>query len=94
MASRIIGFEFSISTRDDGTLEAVYIRVNDGKVAKTDEIIEDILLADYNSTGKLLGVEILAPVKLAKITKLIEKPRRSSFRKAVKNAAPEEFVLS
>ena len=29
--------------------------------AKTVEIIQDTVLADYSDTGKLIGIEILAP---------------------------------
>jgi len=93
-ASRAIGFEISISARDDGTLEAVYIKIADGKVAKTKEVSTDVLLADYSASGKLLGIEILAPVKLSKIAPLVDPPRRSSFRRLVKRAAPRELVLA
>ena len=41
-----IGFELSISARDDGTLEALYILLQDAKIVRTDEIVEDIVLAD------------------------------------------------
>lgn len=88
-----IGFEISVSARDDGTLEAVYIRMNEGKIAKTVEVDEDVVLADYDSQGKLLGIELLAPVRLAKIVKLVDAPRRPSFRKAIKRGAPEEFLV-
>jgi uncharacterized protein YuzE len=92
--SKIIGFEISVSTRDDGTIEAAYIKLADGKVAKTTEISQDVALADYDAAGNLLGIEILAPVKLSQITPLVEPPRRPSFRKAVKNAAPRQLVLA
>jgi hypothetical protein len=62
-------------------------------VAKTREIVEDILLADYDSRGRLLGVEILAPVKLSALLRLVEQPRRKPFRKFITRAAPEDFVL-
>lgn len=88
------GFEMSISARNDGTIEAVYILVRDNKAARTREIIEDILLADYNSRGQLVGIEILAPVKLAKITPLVDEPRRRIFRRFIKEQAPNELVLS
>ena len=84
----------SISARDDGTIEAVYILVRDNKAVRTKEIVEDILLADYNSRGQLVGIEILAPVKINKIATLVEEPRRRPFRRFVKARAPEELVLA
>ena len=93
MASRrLIGFEMSISARDDGTLEAVYILVRDRKVAKTVEILPDILMADYDRRGELVGIEILAPVKLSRLTSLVEKPKRRSFRRFVQETAPGELI--
>ncbi|MHC4698694.1 MAG: DUF2283 domain-containing protein, partial [Planctomycetota bacterium] len=76
---RQVGFEMSISARNDGTIEALYILVRDNKAVRTREIVEDILLADYNSRGQLVGIEILAPVKLAQITPLVEEARRRPF---------------
>jgi uncharacterized protein YuzE len=75
-------------------VEAVYIKLADGKVARTTEILRDVTLADYDASGDLLGIEILAPVRLSKLTSLIEPPRRVSFSKAVKKAVPKELVLA
>ena len=89
-----VGFELSISGRDDGTLEAAYIRLSRSKVAKTKEIVEDILLADYNASGDLIGIEILAPVKLSQLTKLVDERKRRQFRRFVQHSAPHELVLT
>ena len=96
MAKRkeIVGFELSLSGRDDGTLEAAYIRFKSGRVAKTREIREDTLLADYDHSGDLVGIEILSPVKLSDLTDVVEAPRRSFFRKFVKHAVPQQFVTA
>ncbi len=91
---RQAGFEMSISARNDGTIEAVYILVRDDKAARTKEIVEDVLLADYNSRGQLVGIEILAPVKIAKITMLVDESRRRPFRRFVRDRAPKELVLT
>lgn len=84
----------SISARNDGTIEAVYILVRDNKAARTKEIVEDILLADYDRRGQLVGIEILAPVKLAKIMPLVEEGRRRPFKRFIKEQAPHELVLA
>ncbi len=88
----ILGFELSVSARGDGTVEAMYIRISNRKVSKTDEVIEDVLLVDLDSHGDLVGIEILAPVKLSQITEIVEKPRRAIFRKFVRQAAPKKLV--
>ncbi|MCH7592250.1 MAG: DUF2283 domain-containing protein [Planctomycetes bacterium] len=94
MQGKAIGFEMSISARNDGTVEAVYILVRGNKVARTKEIIEDILLADYDSRGQLVGIEILAPVRIQRITPLVEQPRRRPFSKFVRERAPADLVLA
>ncbi len=93
-AKQELGFEISISGRNDGTLEAVYITVRDGMAAKTKEVIEDILLADYDNRGRLVGIEILAPVKISKLTPLVDEKRRKPFRNFVKMQAPQDLVLA
>lgn len=91
----IVGFELSTSARNDGTIEAIYISFSPcGKVARTEEIHGDILLADYDDDDKLIGLEILAPVKISELAKLVEGPKRAPFKKFVRSAAPHDFVLN
>ena len=93
VSHRPIGFEISISARDDGTLEALYIRLSTNKIAKTKEVLgQDEVFADYDSSGKLVGIEILSPVRLTKLVQLVDAPRRKPFRKFVRTAAPEQLV--
>ena len=40
----------------------VYIRFKDGKSAKTEEIVDGKVFADYDTHWRLLGVELLGPV--------------------------------
>lgn len=87
-----VGFELSISGRDDGTIEAAYIHLTDRKIRRTKEIVEDVLLADYSSDGTLVGIEILAPVKISQLTRLVERPKRQSFKRFLKQSAPVELV--
>jgi len=84
----------SISARNDGTIEAVYILLTDAKAVRTREVMEDILLADYDSRGHLVGIEVLAPVKMAKLAPLVDEPRRRSFRRFIRQRAPEELILT
>lgn len=89
-----ISFECSISARDDGTLEAAYLQVAHGQAARTVEMIPDILMADYDAAGNLLGFELLAPVKLADILQVVEPPIRQPFQRFVEKAAPRELVTA
>ena len=83
-----------ISASQDGAIQAVYILVRDNKAARTEEIVEDRLLADYDSRGQLVGVEILGPVKIAKITRLVQEPRRRPLRRFIREQAPDGLVLA
>lgn len=95
VAPKPIGFELSISARDDGTLEALYIRLSTNKIARTDEVPGKAeIFADYDSSGELVGLEILSPVKLSKLTSLVAQPRRQPFRRFVRNAAPDKLVCA
>ena len=95
MEKNNIQLEVSMSARDDGTIEAVYIRLRDGKVARTREIIEDILNADEGESGELLGFEILAPVKISDLQRHLKSPRhRIPFAKFVEEAVPDSFLQS
>jgi hypothetical protein len=88
----VAGFELSLSGRDDGTVQAAYFRVKKGNVARRYEVVPDTVMADYDSNGDLLGIEVLAPVKLSVLAKQVEQSRSSSFRKFVRHSAPHELV--
>jgi len=87
-----IGFEISTSARDDGTIEAVYIHFTHNPVAKTKQIQGDILLADFDKDGKVVGLEILAPVRISDLTRLVEPARRTPFESLLQRAYPPELV--
>lgn len=87
-----VGFELSVSGRDDGTIEAAYVYLSKRKVARTKEVVEDILLADYDAKGRLIGVEILAPIRLSKIAALVDRPQRAQLVKFLRCSAPQELV--
>ena len=71
----------------------MYVHLSKKKVTRTLEVAgNDEVLADYDSKGNLVGIEILSPVKLKKIVELVDKPRRAPFRKFIRTAAPSELV--
>ena len=95
MSSReIIGFEVSISGRDDGTIEAVYVTFLPHKVAKTVEVKEDQLLVDYNRRGEVVGIEILAPIQIKALTDYVKDEKKKPFRKFIRTSVPDTFVYN
>jgi uncharacterized protein YuzE len=89
-----IGYEVSISGRDDGTIEAVYVRLSDRKVARSKEVVEGQLVVDYDRKGGVVGVEILAPVRIRSLTRLVEQPARRPFKRFIEESIPRDFVCS
>lgn len=89
-----IGFEISVSGRGDGTIEAVYILFSHAKVERTVRLRGDILLADFDRDGRLVGFEILAPIKLNWLTDSVEEPVRASFKRFVETSMPPQFLMS
>ena len=87
-----IGFEISISARDDGTVEAVYIYFSHNPVMSTKQIKGDVLLADFDRDGAMVGLEILAPVKFSELVGLVEPSLRMPFENFVRRAAPRDLV--
>ena len=48
-----------------------------------------VLLLDVDSKGRPVGIEILAPVKLSRVAKLVEGPKRRLLRDVISGRAPE-----
>jgi uncharacterized protein YuzE len=94
MARRVTQLDLSVSARDDGTVEAAYFRFKRGKSARSVEVISDVLVADYDQNGELIGIEVLAPVKISDLSKLVEESRRPSFRRFAKQSGPPSLVRS
>jgi len=92
---QLVGFELSISGRDDGTIEAVYVQLLNEPVARTRELQQDTLIADYTADGRLVGFEVLAPVKISELTALIHERKRSeALDRFVRSSVPAEMVCA
>ncbi|HZL37150.1 MAG TPA: hypothetical protein VFC78_17655 [Tepidisphaeraceae bacterium] len=64
-------------------------------VHHTKEIKEDTLLADYTEDGCLIGIEVLSPVRIADLEKLVtQADLRKTFRKFVETSAPGQLVIA
>jgi uncharacterized protein YuzE len=71
------GIELSINARNDGTLEAAYVQITSEPVTSSLELIKSVLVVDFDDRGEIVGVEILAPVKIADVEKIAEKSLKS-----------------
>jgi uncharacterized protein YuzE len=56
-----------------GNPVAAYVRIRDAAVSKTDEIGEGVAFADYGADGRLVGIELLAPVGLEVLAGISER---------------------
>jgi uncharacterized protein YuzE len=86
---------FSVSVevnRLTGEVIAAYFTIRKGKVNETREFAEGRAFADYDSRGRLLGLELLGPCDVAVLEKI---PGRDVIAKRfLRTAAPREMVLS
>ncbi len=83
----------TISADEDGTVSGLYLFLSESPVATTKEINEDALAADYDKDGKLVGMEILAPVTITSVLDLVEdSPMRESLARFLAGCGPPEFI--
>jgi uncharacterized protein YuzE len=64
-------------------------------VSSTRELIKSVLLVDFDETGEVVGVEFLAPVKVAEVKKIaesLESPQRDSFEKFILGYLPKALA--
>ena len=82
-----------VSATDEEALEGFQLLA--ATVHHTKEIKEDVLLADYTADGRLVGIEILSPVRISDLLKLVHQEKaKPSFRKFLKNSAPRDLVTA
>lgn len=85
---------FSVQTtvnKKTGSVLAVYFQIRSGRSAKTVELADGMMLADYNAQGELIGLEVLGPCKANALDKLVDD---QEARKFIRNAAPRELVTA
>ncbi|HUY36328.1 MAG TPA: DUF2283 domain-containing protein [Pirellulales bacterium] len=86
----------SISVESDvetGKILAAYIKVRDGKSAKTREYVPGAVFADFDRKGQLLGIEMLGPVKIAVLQRIAQKESEPTQR-FVRSVVPHELVAA
>jgi uncharacterized protein YuzE len=92
MAKRALQLEASVDERT-GHMRAAYLRVRQGKVARTKEIKEGVVYADYDASGRLLGIELLGPCDVSVLDKIAEREPRP-IKQFLANGAPRELVVA
>ena len=87
-------FDVRISVDErTGDVVSVYLEIRKGRSAQTKEYCDGSALADYDKSGELLGIELLAPCKLSVLNK-IEGAEPVLIRKFVKTATPRAMVIA
>ncbi len=87
-------FEVKITAHPEtGKVHAVYLRVSHGQVEETREIKPGRIMADYDSDGSLLGVEILGPCRPEDL-EVIFATEPPAIREFVTGASPRELVAA
>ena len=76
-----------------GTVRAAYLRVRDGSVHETREIVEGRAFADYSAEGLLLGIELLAPCE-AHVLDSISEEEPEPVRRFIRGSPPRELVTA
>lgn len=74
-----------------GQVRAAYLRVRQGQVDQTREVAPGRAFADYDATGLLLGIELLAPCT-AEVLDRIAAGEPLPIRSFVSGAVPRQLV--
>jgi hypothetical protein len=86
-------FDVRISVDErTGAVLSVYLETQRGRSAQTKEYCDGAAFADYDRSGHLLGIELLAPCKLSVLNKI--EGTEADIRDFVKRAAPREMVVA
>lgn len=84
--------ELSVSVDEKtGHIRAAYLRVRIGEVEETREVVEGRAFADYDASGLLLGIELLAPCEVAVLDNLAAS-EPEPVRRFLRGSPPRELV--
>jgi uncharacterized protein YuzE len=74
-----------------GHIRAAYLRLRAGEVSETQEVAEGRAFADYDASGLLLGVELLAPCELEVLDSLAAQ-EPEPIRQFLRSGPPRSLV--
>jgi uncharacterized protein YuzE len=87
-----LGFELSLDEQT-GKPRAAYLQVRTGDVAETRELAPDRAYADYDATGRLLGVEFLAPCAIEVVDNItVDQP--ANVREFLRSVPPRQLLIN
>jgi uncharacterized protein YuzE len=74
-----------------GKILAAYLRVRRGKSAEVREYAEGAAFADYDSKGRLLGIEFLAPCQIQVLRRIVRN-EPAPIKAFLNRSIPAEFI--
>lgn len=93
-----IRFRISVETEDHtGDVLAVYFQFREGKHDHVMEFDDGAAIADYDSHGRLLGVEILAPCNVKIVDKMAANEPvslRTDVKRFMRKSGPRALVAA
>src|SRR5437870_1931252 len=94
----VFNFRVNVTTeKSTGRVLSVYLQIREGKAAKVKELEDGAAFANYSSSGKLLGVELLAPCHVKALDRIVSHDPDVKWRRRLKDffrrTAPREMVL-
>jgi len=86
-------FDLSVTVDErTGEILSVYFEIRKGRSAETREYCDGAAFADYDRSGNLLGIEMLAPCKLRVLNRI--EGAEPQVRKFLKGAVPRAMVTA
>lgn len=84
--------ELSVSVDEKtGHIRAAYFRLRIGEVSETREVAEGRAFADYDASGLLLGLELLAPCEVDELVKFVA-TEPEPVKQFLRGSLPRELV--
>ena len=84
--------ELSVSVDEKtGRVRAAYFRLHIGEVSDTREVAEGRAFADYDASGLLLGIELLAPCEIEELVN-VAAAEPEPVRQFLRGSPPRELV--
>jgi hypothetical protein len=85
-----LDFQIKVSVdKETGTVVAAYFQMREGKATRVLELADGKAFANYGSTGKLLGIELLAPCEITVLDQLFKKEPKVIKDFLMRTAPPE-----
>lgn len=75
------GLENMVSVEFDKEVNALYLRLKNGKVKKSDPVADNIVF-DLNEEGNMIGIEILLPKTDPKMLKILASSTKTAAETA------------